>query len=173
LPHRGDRGGGLFVSVPEQPPLPRQPTYARQEKLEQHPGLELAAARGGSHQSDEDPVGLRGAARRTYASSWPRSSTCFDIHVHIVQWEPCDTCAGKGLLAASGPRRRIVGAAGYLPRKPTLYPDCLRTRQILVVRVSGNVPELLVAALAEGAEIAEITPDVGPVFSFQAVVRVA
>jgi hypothetical protein len=77
------------------------------------------------------------------------------------------------LLAASGPRRRIVGAAGYLTRKPTLYPDCLRTRQIPVVRVSGNVPELLVAALAEGAEIAEITPDVGPVFSFQAGGRVA
>jgi hypothetical protein len=79
----------------------------------------------------------------------------------------------KGLLAASGPRRRNVGAAGYLPRKPMLCPDCLRTRQIPVVRVSGHVPELLVAALAEGAEIAEISPDVGPVFSFQAVVRVA
>jgi hypothetical protein len=96
-----------------------------------------------------------------------------DIHVHIVQWEPCDTCAGKGLLAASGPRRRNLGAAGYVPRKPTLCPDCLRTRQIPVARVSGNVPELLVTALAEGAEIAEITPDIGPVFSFQAVVRVA
>jgi hypothetical protein len=42
-----------------------------------------------------------------------------------------------------------------------------------VVRVSGNVPELLVAALAEGAAIAEITPDTGPVFAFQAVVRMA
>jgi hypothetical protein len=96
-----------------------------------------------------------------------------DIHVHIVGWEPCDSCADKGLLAASGPRRRNVGAAGYLPRKPMLCPDCLRTRQIPVVRVSGHVPELLVAALAEGAEIAEISPDIGPVFSFQAVVRVA
>jgi len=65
-----------------------------------------------------------------------------------------------------------VSAAGYLPRKPTLCPDCLRTRQIPVVRVNGHMPELLVAALAEGAEIAEITPDVGPAFSFQAVVRV-
>jgi hypothetical protein len=67
----------------------------------------------------------------------------------------------------------VEGAAGYLPRKPTLCPDCLRTRQIPVVRVSGNVPELLVAALGEGAEIAEIGPDIGPVFAFQAVVRVA
>jgi hypothetical protein len=57
-------------------------------------------------------------------------------------------------------RRRNVGAVGYLPRKPTLCPDCLRTPQIPVVRVSGHVPELLVAPLAEGAEIAEITPDI-------------
>jgi hypothetical protein len=57
--------------------------------------------------------------------------------------------------------------------KPTLCPDWLRTRQIPVVRISGHVPELLVAAVAECAEIAEITPDVGHVFSFQAVVRVA
>ena len=83
------------------------------------------------------------------------------------------TIGNNGLLPASGPRRRNVGAAGYLHRKRTLCPDCLRTRQIPVVRVSGNVPELLVAALAEGAEIAEITPDLGPVFAFQAVVRVA
>ena len=141
----------------------RPPTHPRQEPRRRRPCDPTTGAGG--------PGTL--ALEEADATVRRKVIDLLDIHVHIVQWEPCDTCAGKGLLAASGPRRRNVGAPGYQPRKPTLCPDCLRTRQIPVVRVSGHVPELLVAALAEGAEIAEITPDVGPVFSFQAVVRVA
>jgi DNA invertase Pin-like site-specific DNA recombinase len=96
-----------------------------------------------------------------------------DLRVEVVRWEPCETCDGNGLLARPGPRSRDLAISGGRRREPIICPDCLRTRHIPLLRISGQVPELLLAALADGADIAEIASDVGSLLPFEAAVRVA
>lgn len=98
-----------------------------------------------------------------------------DLQVTVVAWEKCVTCDGKGLLANAGPRRRHVGPQDDRRREPIVCSDCLRTRHIPVLRISGQVPELLLAALAagNGAGLPDLASDAGSMLPFAANMRVA
>lgn len=97
-----------------------------------------------------------------------------DLQVEVLRWEPCDTCDGKGLLANPGPRRRGVSPEDDYRRSPILCPDCLRTRQIPVLRISGQVPQLLMSAIAAGdTDAGSMIPNDGVALPFSADVRVA
>jgi hypothetical protein len=61
-----------------------------------------------------------------------------DLRVEVIRWEPCETCDGNGLLARLGPFRYNVAASGGRRREPIICPDCLRTRQIPVLRISAR-----------------------------------
>lgn len=90
-----------------------------------------------------------------------------DLHVHVLGWAPCQTCDGKGLITTTSPVRRL-GNTGLV------CPDCLRTRHVPAIRVSGQVPELLLLALGGGGEVTDLAPGrAGTVMPFEADVRIA
>jgi hypothetical protein len=84
-----------------------------------------------------------------------------DLRVEVMGWKPCDTCDAKGLIPTTNEIRR-QGNTGVG------CPDCLRTRHIPALRVTGQIPELLLASLGDGAEVRELPSErVGVVLLFE------
>jgi hypothetical protein len=54
-----------------------------------------------------------------------------------------------------------------------ICPDCLRTRRIPVLRIAGQVPELLLATFDAGDTATVLTHANGLVMPFEADIRVA
>jgi DNA invertase Pin-like site-specific DNA recombinase len=94
-----------------------------------------------------------------------------DVRVEVLGWEVCVTCGGNGLLSRPGPRRRAVGPDNDRRGDLLICPDCTRTRQIPALRISGQIPSLLLASIdqrdAGGYELA------GVVLPFETDFRVA
>jgi RecJ-like exonuclease len=88
-------------------------------------------------------------------------------------WEACSTCRGNGLLARPDPRRRHVGGDDDRRGELLICPDCLRTRRIPVLRIAGQVPELLLATFDAGGTAPALTQAPGLVMPFEADSRVA
>jgi hypothetical protein len=90
-----------------------------------------------------------------------------DLRVQILGWAPCDTCDAKGLLPTRSEVRRL-GNTGVV------CPDCLRTHHMPALRVTGQIPELLLVALGERWEVRELPAQhVGTALPFEADVRIA
>jgi hypothetical protein len=90
-----------------------------------------------------------------------------DLRVEVMGWTPCDMCGAKGLIRTTNEVRR-QGNTGVV------CPDCLRTRHVPALRVTGQIPELLLAALGHGGEVRELPSErVGAVLPFEADVRIA
>lgn len=74
-----------------------------------------------------------------------------DVHVEVLGWQSCTRCAGRGLIRlgkSTEPSRR--GRTGGI------CPECLRTRVIPLVRIGGQIPELLLAALSNQGEVTHL-----------------
>jgi DNA invertase Pin-like site-specific DNA recombinase len=96
-----------------------------------------------------------------------------EVRVEVVGWEACTACRGNGLLARSGPRRRHVARDDDRRGEQLICPDCLRTRRVPVLRIAGQVPELLLATIGSGGEEPKLTQVAGLVMPFEADIRVA
>jgi hypothetical protein len=96
-----------------------------------------------------------------------------EVRIEVLGWEACTTCRGNGLLARPGPRRRHVGRDDDRRGELLICPDCLRTRRIPVLRIAGQVPELLLAIFDSGDTATVLTRDNGLVMPFEADIRVA
>ncbi len=112
-----------------------------------------------------------GHARATLASAEDplrrKVVDLLDLRVQVLGWDICGACAGRGLLPTAH-KVRQMGNTGIV------CPDCLRTRHIPVLRITGQIPELLLNALSDGAEVTELrSPGVGAVLPFEADVRIA
>jgi len=75
-----------------------------------------------------------------------------DIQVRVVGWEPCDTCAGRGLL----PAQRGPGEPRRLGNTGTVCPACLRAKRIANYTIEGSLPEMMAMALSEGVEVTRL-----------------
>lgn len=94
-----------------------------------------------------------------------------DLQVAILGWESCQTCDGKGYIGIYGDLAKRLGF-------PALAcPGCNRQKVTAQVRVKGQIPELLVRALAEEGEPLKLhqpDPQDGVVLSFETeTVRIA
>lgn len=91
-----------------------------------------------------------------------------DLRVEVLRWDTCATCDGRGLVPLQ-PRSK--------PRSPgstgDICSDCLRTRVIPCVRIAGQIPELLVAALSEGTKPTNLELPDGDVIPFSTEINVA
>ena len=96
-----------------------------------------------------------------------------EVRVEVLGWEACTTCRGNGLLARPGPRRRHVGRDDDRRGEQLICPDCLRTRRVPVLRIAGQVPELLLATFDSGDTATVLTHANGLVMPFEADIRVA
>jgi hypothetical protein len=96
-----------------------------------------------------------------------------EVRVEVVGWEACTACRGNGLLARSGPRRRHVARDDDRRGEQLICPDCLRTRRVPVLRIAGQVPELLLATFDSRGEEPKLTQVTGLVMPFEADIRVA
>lgn len=90
-----------------------------------------------------------------------------DVRVEVTGWDQCGRCQGRGLIPREASGRRPRGSTG------AICPDCLRTRVIPRVRVAGQVPELLLAALADGTDVSRIDVLEGTVIPFSKELEVA
>lgn len=96
-----------------------------------------------------------------------------EVRVEVLGWEACTTCRGNGLLARPGPRRRYVGRDDDRRGEMLICPDCLRTRRVPVLRIAGQVPELLLATFDAGDTATVLTHANGLVMPFEADIRMA
>jgi hypothetical protein len=96
-----------------------------------------------------------------------------EVRMEVLGWKACTTCRGNGLLARPDPRRRHVCGEDDRRGELLICPDCLRTRRIPVLRIAGQVPELLLATFEAGGTAPARTQAPGLVMPFEADIRVA
>jgi hypothetical protein len=96
-----------------------------------------------------------------------------EVRIEVLGWKACTTCRGNGLLARPDPRRRHAGGDDDRRGELLICPDCLRTRRIPVLRIAGQVPELLLATFEAGGTAPALTQAPGLVMPFEADIRVA
>jgi hypothetical protein len=89
-----------------------------------------------------------------------------DVRVEVQGWEVCTTCQGRGLLSSQHPQKRL-GNTG------NVCPACRRTRHIPDVRITGQIPETVLAAIADEMAIPQTLPPSGSVLPFKAAVHIA
>jgi uncharacterized protein (UPF0335 family) len=88
------------------------------------------------------------------------------LRVSVTGWERCLTCEGRGLVVAPHPTRRL-GNTG------AMCPDCRRTRHVPRIRITGQVPELLLITLAAPGNVDLLPNKEGAMLHFRGDVLVA
>jgi hypothetical protein len=79
-----------------------------------------------------------------------------DVQVEVLGWDRCVTCAGNGLLSRPGPRRRHVGLEHDRRSDVIVCPDCLRTRHIPSLRITGQIPACCWPASTHTPKVADL-----------------
>jgi DNA invertase Pin-like site-specific DNA recombinase len=89
-----------------------------------------------------------------------------DVRVEVQGWEVCSTCQGRGLLRYRHSQRRL-GNTG------NVCPACRRTRHIPDLRITGQIPETVLAAIADEPITPRTLRSSGSVLAFETAVHIA